>query len=167
MKIERKKAYIDTNIIVYAVIHHPVFGNTCAEILRDMRRGLFQAYGSIFVAIELLDALSKIDTYVAGRAINNYLAFPMEFLEMDESVIRASAIINEVTRIRYDSVHAALMLLNDIAAVITNDEDDWRKLKQNLDEVKKRFLEEGFITNVRELEVITPANYKEWRSQRE
>jgi len=33
----RTKAYIDTNIFVYAAIHHPQYGSSCAEMLRDER----------------------------------------------------------------------------------------------------------------------------------
>ena len=42
-----------------------------------------------------------------------------------------AAIINEVVNVRYDSVHAALVILNDIPTVITNDLDDWIRISRN------------------------------------
>ncbi len=54
------KAYIDINIYVYAIIHHPVYERLCAEILKDIDRGIYEAYGSILVALEVLSSLSKI-----------------------------------------------------------------------------------------------------------
>jgi len=34
--------------------------------------------------------------------------------------------------VRYDAVHAALMILNDVPAVITNDLDDWERDPEGL-----------------------------------
>jgi len=38
----RIKAYIYTNIYVYAIIHHPVYGEQCAEILKNADMGFMK-----------------------------------------------------------------------------------------------------------------------------
>ncbi|HIE32917.1 MAG TPA: hypothetical protein EYP81_02550 [Thermodesulfobacteriaceae bacterium] len=82
----RARVYIDTNIYVYAILHHPVYGESCAEILRDIGRGIYEAYGSTLVAIELLGALSKIDARVARRALEDYLSLDIRMLGVDWNV---------------------------------------------------------------------------------
>ncbi len=159
----RIKAYIDTNIYVYAIIHHPVYGELCAEILKDVDRGVYEAHGSILVALELLGSLSKISPHVARRATEDYLSLGITLLNIDEDVIRLAAIINEVVNIKYDSIHASLILLNDIPIIITNDLDDWYKVSGNLGGILERMGEEGYTTMINELQVVSPKEYEEWR----
>ena len=159
----RIKAYIDTNIYVYAIIHHPVYGGLCAEILKDIDKRAYEAYGSILVALELLSSLSKINPYVARRAIEDYLSLEMTLLNINEDTIRLAAIINEVVNVRYDSIHVSLMLLSGIPVIITNDLDDWYKVSKNLDRILEKMREEGYTTTVNKLQVISPKEYREWR----
>lgn len=157
------KAYIDTNIFVYAIIHHIVYGGLCAEILKDIDRRAYEACGSILVALELLGSLSKINPHIARRATEDYLSLEITLLNINEDIIRLAAIINEVVNIRYDSIHASLMLLNDIPVIITNDLDNWYKVSKNLDRILKKMREEGYITTVNKLQVISPKEYRKWR----
>ncbi len=157
------RVYIDTNIYVYAIIHHPVYGEPCAEILRDIGKGLYEVYGSTLVAIELLGALSKIDSSIARRAVEDYLSLGINILEVNEDVIRLATIVNELTSIRYDSIHVALVLLNNIPVVITNDLDDWLKVSKNMHRIVEKIEEEGYTTMINELQVVPPKRYREWR----
>ena len=108
-----------------------MYGGLCAEILRDINKGVYEAYGSILVALELLGSLSKISPHIARRAVEDYLLLKVRLLDINEDAIRLAAIINEVVNVRYDSIHASLMLLNSIPVVVTNDLDDWRKISQD------------------------------------
>ncbi len=152
----RTRVYIDTNIYVYAILHHPVYGKPCAEILKDIARGIYEAYGSVLVAIELLGSLSRIDPVIARRALENYLALDITLLDVDWEALRLAAIINEVVNVRYDAIHAALVLLSNIPVVITNDLDDWSKVSRNLDKIKERMREEEYKTKVDRLQVVPP-----------
>ena len=159
----RIKVYIDTNIYIYAIIHHPVYGEPCAEILRDISRGFYKVHGSMLVALELLGSLSKISPYVARRATEDYLSLDITMLDIDEDAVRLAAIINEVVNIKYDSIHASLMLLNNVPTIITNDLDDWHKVSRNLDKILEKIKGEGYTTMVNKLQVISPKEYEEWR----
>ncbi len=159
----RIKAYIDTNIYVYAIVHHPLYGGVCAEILRDTERKVYEAYGSTLVAVELLGALSSIDPRIARRAVEDYLSLDIEVLDINKDVIRLSAIINEVANTRYDSVHAALVLLNHIPVVITNDLDDWYKISKRIHEIVEEARRERYETIINELQIVSPETYHEWK----
>ena len=159
----RTKVYVDTNIYLYAILHHPQYGQVCAEVLRDLGRGLFSAYGSTLVAIELLGALSKINPHIARRALEDYMALPITILELDETVLMVAALINEVVNVRYDAVHAALMALNGISNVITNDLDDWAKLARRFQDVIGHLQEEGYDVLISAIEVVSPDTYVSWR----
>jgi len=159
----RIKAYIDTNIYIYAIIHHPLYGGLCAEILRDIEGKVYEAYGSTLVAVELLGALSRINPRIARRAVEDYLSLDIGMLDINEDVIRLSAIINEVTNTRYDSVHAALVLLNHVPVVITNDLDDWYKINKRIREIVEEARKEGYDAIIDELQIVSPRTYHEWR----
>lgn len=163
-KVGKKiRAYIDTNIFVYAITHHPSLGNICAEILRDAYNNVFNAIGSFMVAIELLGSLSKIDANVASRALVDYLSLPFIILPIRIDVLKAAAIINSVVNLRYDSIHLALMILNKIPIIISNDMD-WKKAENNITEILEELNKEGFIIDSYSLKLITPKDYKNWKT---
>jgi len=95
------RAYIDTNIFIYAIIKHPEFGIACKDILLDITKDVFEAAGSNFVAIELLGSLSSIDTEIAKKATLNYFKADIQDLIIDTDVIEFASSINEVINIRY------------------------------------------------------------------
>ena len=159
----RIKAYVDTNIYVYAILHHPEYWELCAEILRDVEDGVFEAYGSVLVAVELLESLSRIGPRVARRAVEAYLSLGMAILGVDVSVVKLASVINEVADVGYDAVHAALMILNEVPTVITNDLDDWERIQRRFAEIVERLREEGFSTSLEGIDVVSPAKYREWR----
>ena len=147
---------------MYAVLHHPQYG--CAEILRDAARDLFEAYGSLLVTMELLGALSKIDP-AASRAVKDYFLLMPRVLDLTEEAIKLACLINEIVNVRYDSVHLALMLLNQVETVITNDVDDWRRAAEGIGDVKDRARQEGFNVAFGGLHVVTPSTYAAWKSE--
>lgn len=157
------RVYVDTNIYVYAILHHPAYGESCAEILRDIARRTYEAYGSTLVAIELLGSLSRIDPQIARRALEDYLSLDIILLNVSLEALRLAAIINEVTNARYDSIHAALVLLNDIPVVITNDLDDWGRISRSLDRIMEEMKREGYETRVEHLQIVSPRDYRKWR----
>ncbi|RLE94816.1 MAG: hypothetical protein DRN04_01860 [Thermoprotei archaeon] len=159
------KAYIDTNIFIYAIVKHPLLGETCTRILRDMKNKVYEAYGSHLVAIELMGALSKINPSSAKRALKLYLALDLTIVPLTEEVLTLAATINEVVNIKYDAVHAAITMLNNIPVVITNDRDDWLKLAENFDKVLSKVSEEGYRVSLKDIKIVTPNLYLMWLSK--
>ncbi len=84
-------------------------------------------------------------------------------MNIGEDVIRLAAIINEIVNVRYDSIHASLILLNNIPIIITNDLDDWRRISRNINRILEVMRKEGYTTTISKLEVIPPRKYKEWK----
>jgi len=157
------KTYIDTNIFVYAILHHPKYGELCAEILKDIEKKIFETYGSLLVAIELLGSLSRINPYIARRAVEDYLSIDMILLNVNREAIRLASIINEKINVKYDAVHAALMLLNNIPVIITNDINDWKRISRNFTKIIDK-VEEEYAVSINKIDVITPYNYKKWKN---
>ncbi len=153
------EVYVDTNVYVYVALRHPELGEPCARVLRAVVSGELRAAGSDLVAIELLGSLARVGPEVAEGALEAYLAMPVRRLEVDERVLRAAALINGVVNVGYDAVHAALMLLNGVGAVVTNDLGDWVRLAKRLTDVAST-IEEGEIqVRSRELAVISPRSF--------
>ncbi len=157
----RARAYVDTNIFVYAIIHHPRYGDKCSRILRDLGRR-FEAHGSHMVALELLGSLAKINTSVARRAVKLYLALDMPIHMIDEEILHMASLINETVNIGYDSIHAAIMAANKVPTIITNDLDDWLKLASKYHRVREALRKEGYAVDLESLEIVSPDTYDDW-----
>lgn len=51
------KLFIDTNIFLYAIMEHPVYGKTSKNLLENIEIGIVQGYTSVIVMNELLHKL--------------------------------------------------------------------------------------------------------------
>ncbi|MHA1665504.1 MAG: type II toxin-antitoxin system VapC family toxin [Candidatus Njordarchaeales archaeon] len=141
-----KLAYIDTNIFVYLAVKHPDFYEECFRILKDMTQGIYQGCGSAYILFELFGALAKINVNAAYEASLSYLNLPIKFLDMDRDVLLFAKEIAQITGVTYDSIHAAIMMKNNVNMVITEDLDDWLKIRDAWRVLsKKRGLEELVI----------------------
>ena len=163
MTIKTGKVYVDTNIYIYAILKHPEFGGSCATILRDIASNAFEAVGSQLVAIEILGSLASIDPVVARKATNDYVKSSISSLDITYEVLDFAGFINEKLNIRYDAVHAAVMLLNGISTIITNDVDDWGKFQKGFKKLLDLLKEKGFPVMPPSFEVVTPEGYVSWR----
>jgi len=152
-------AYIDTNIYVYVALRNRMYYEKCKSMLYDVTLGKIKAYGSPMVAIELLGSLSRIDAVLAREALKAYLAMPILNLEVTQESLLFASLINTVINIGYDSIHASLILLNNVNSVITNDTDDWMKLKKNLPRLMIEARNQGFTVRAETLEILTPDTY--------
>ncbi|MEX0569270.1 MAG: type II toxin-antitoxin system VapC family toxin [Candidatus Njordarchaeota archaeon] len=159
----RIRVYIDTNIFIYAIFHDPKFGSVCSTILRDMSSGLFDAYGSILVAIELLGSISKIEPAVASKATNLYFQLPHKILSVNPKILRMASYIADIVNLRYDSIHLAIMIESSINKIITNDKDDWYKAKTSFKKIKEKLQKEGFEIKIDEIDVITTEEYRSFK----
>jgi len=155
----KTKAYVDTNIIIYAIFHHQEFGKYCERILYDIEEGKIEGYGSYLVAMELLGSLSKINPVLAWKATKNYLAMKFKILDINELVLNIAGLVNTIVNVKYDAIHLALMLINDIDTVITNDLDDWLKISKNFNKITKKLREENYDIKMRRINIISPIDY--------
>ncbi len=150
---------MDTNVYVYVALRHPELSGPCAAILRRVVSGELRAAGSDLVAVELLGSLARVDPRVARGALEAYLAMPLRRLEIDERVLRAAAAINEIVNVRYDAIHAALMLLNGVEVAVTNDLDDWTRMARRLPDIAAALEEAGLEATAKGLAVISPTSF--------
>jgi predicted nucleic acid-binding protein len=157
----RIRAYIDTNIYIYVAIRNIKYFDLCKEILKDVMRGNVEAYGSSLVAIEILGSLSKIDPFIANEALKSYLSMPIKDLEITEEVLLIAAYLNMQVNLRYDAVHAALAIKNNIPNIITNDVDDFKRVKDNFNTIIESLKRVGIKLELDRINIITPDTYPE------
>jgi len=161
------RAYIDTNVFIYAIVHHPKYGEDCMKVLRDVMSGKLEGCGSLLVAVELLGAISRIKPEAVSRAVNAYFSLVPHIFGLSEEAVKLACLIDEVTGIGHDSLHLAIMLLNNVDTVITFDTDDWAKAVQSFDEIRSRVQREGIRLPFREIRVVTPSEYVSLRGSRD
>jgi len=123
--------YLDTNIIVYAVENHPVYGETCKEILSDIENGKIEVCSSILVLVEFLNVLMKINrvlkrknekTIDLTKNIDAVLSLPIVWYDLDFLLIRhASRYDFDVSGVDY--IHVATMELNGIYEILSADNE--------------------------------------------
>ncbi len=153
-------AYIDTNIFIYAIFHHHEYGSICDRVLYDVQEGRIDGHGSYLVAIELLGAISKIDPLIAWNATKYYLAMNIKLHDLNPLVLSVAGLINTVINVRYDAIHLALMILNNVDTIITNDLDDWIRISENFDKISERLDAENYKIGIQRVKVISPNQYE-------
>ncbi len=121
--------YIDTNIFIYSALAHPVYGESCKQIIDDIQNLKIKAYCSFLVPIELLGALARIDPQKAGLALEAFFSLPINMLAIDEKTLQDAARLTGESGVGYDSVHAACMCIKGLDKIVTEDVGDWKKFK--------------------------------------
>jgi len=149
--LKRKRAYIDTNIFIYVAINNPDYFKQCRKVLEDLVNGDYEGYGSELVVFELFGSLSKINPIAAYEAVTYYLDLPIKILKTDRSVFQIAREISKESQTSYDAIHAALMMKNNINTIITEDLNDWLRIKKIWTKVSKKI---GLET--KELVIISP-----------
>jgi len=153
------RAYIDTNIYIYVAIRNVKYFDLCKEILRDIMRGRVEAYGSSLVAIEILGSLSKIDPYIANETLKSYISMPIKNLKITEEILLIAAYLNMQVNLRYDAIHVALAIKNNIPNIITNDVNNFKKIKDNFNIIVESLKRIGIKIELDRIDIITPDTY--------
>lgn len=96
---------------------------------------------------------------MASRAVKLYLALGLDMLPLKVEVLGLASLINEEVNVGYDAVHAAIMMLNSVPVILTNDIDDWLKLAKQYSRVSERAKQEGYDIRLEKLEGVTPKEY--------
>ena len=147
-----RRVYIDTNVFIYVAVKHPDFFDKCYEVLKCLVRGEYEGYGSEYVLFELFGALARINVTAAYEAVIYYLDLPIELLGSSRSTFLLAREIAGASGVTYDAVHAAVMLENGINTIVTEDVDDWLRIKHVWNRVAKRLN----LEHVDDLRVISP-----------
>ena len=123
--------YLDTNIIIYAIENHPLYGNSCRKILLDIETGRLKASASMFLLVETISALIKINKILkkenkkqleVNENITAILSYPLIWLDLNFPVIkRAAEYEHKISAADY--VHIATMELNSIKKIISADRE--------------------------------------------
>ncbi|MBI2675604.1 MAG: type II toxin-antitoxin system VapC family toxin [Candidatus Aenigmarchaeota archaeon] len=120
--------YLDTNVIIYAIENHPVYGKKCRDVLKDIEDGKLKACSSFLVLIELINVLARINNLLekrkldARKNIEAVTSLPIVWLELNLLALeRASEYGYKVSGVDY--VHIALMELNMVPEIISADRE--------------------------------------------
>ena len=125
------KAYIDANIVIYAVTHDPKYGSACAAVLKDMKEGKLEAVASSLVVLEIMNALQRfnashrrqLETPIeVSEVVNALFSLPIEWVDMTVLVMEKTLPHIAVTH-PSDAVHLATMEIEGITKIITADHD--------------------------------------------
>lgn len=147
--LKGKRAYIDTNVLVYVATGHPVFHRACLEVLELVSRCEVQGLGSHLVLFELFGALSRLNAQAAYEAAEAYLSLPIKLVTPSRRTLMVARDVARLAGVTYDAIHAALAAEGGAEIVVTEDLEDWRRIESIWSEVAR---EHGFG----ELRVLSP-----------
>lgn len=144
-----KRVYIDTNIFAYVALGHPDYYKNCYNVLNMLVSKEFNGYGSQLVLFELFGSLSRISVDAAYEAAASYLNLPIGMLKLDRDALNYAREVAKLSKVTYDSLHAALAARNSVDVVVTEDLEDWRKIARAWGKIKERL-------KVGDLAIISP-----------
>lgn len=138
------KAYVDTNIFDYVALKNITYGKACKEILDDIGTFL-EGNCSLLVPVEILGSLSEISSKTAFKTLAGFFSFKLNLIEVNEELILNASKMAQKDKINgYDAVHVAAMKKVKIKTLITENYDDFKKVKS--------------------IEIVRPLDYQKWKS---
>ncbi|MFQ6050065.1 MAG: type II toxin-antitoxin system VapC family toxin [Candidatus Hydrothermarchaeota archaeon] len=117
------RAFIDSNIFVYAAQAHPEFGQKCRKIIEDVEKDKLLGVTTSLNISEVVEAIDR----VAGRnksfaTLELLLALPIHIEPVyKEHLIMAKEYFNQYKINYFDCVYLAVMEEKFIKTIITND----------------------------------------------
>ena len=117
------RAFIDSNIFIYAAQAHMEFGEGSIKIARDIEKGRLEAYTTSLNLSEVAEVIQRYDSKdTALETLELLLALPMEVLPVGKEHIIMAQEIFPMHRINFfDCVYLAVMAEKFIDTIITND----------------------------------------------
>jgi len=141
------RAYVDSNIFVYSMFAHPIFGKACKKIIDDLQIGVLQGIASTLVPMEVMSVAIEHDPSKADVTVTSMYSLPLTIVEISQDILLlASNIALKYSLSGYDAVHVATCLKSDTQTMISND-----------DELKR----------VNEIKLIKPLDYEKLRKSTE
>ncbi|MEE8167833.1 MAG: type II toxin-antitoxin system VapC family toxin [Candidatus Hydrothermarchaeales archaeon] len=117
------RAFIDSNIFIYAAQAHPEFGEDCKRIIASIEKGEMAAVTSTLNISEVGEVLHRYAGRKASSKVLEFLlALPMEIEPVvKEHLIAAGEYFREYSINYFDCIYLALMREKFIDSIITND----------------------------------------------
>jgi len=120
------KAYIDSNVFLYAILSEDKIGDKAREIISKIKNGDYKAYTSVLTIDELLwNAKKEISREKSADIAKDFLSLiNLECLDANKEIILTSIEIykNEKLDPR-DAIHLASMRAKNIKKIISSDSD--------------------------------------------
>jgi predicted nucleic acid-binding protein len=117
------RAFVDSNIFIYAAQAHRKFGGGSIKIVKDIERGKLEAYTTSLNLAEVAEVIHRYDSKeTALKTVELLLALSMEVLPVGkEHLIMAEEIFSRYKINFFDCVYIAVMKERFIDTIITND----------------------------------------------
>ena len=118
-----RRAFVDSNIFVYAAQSHPKFGAACKKIIEDIESGKLDAVTSVINITESVEVIERnSNRQIALAALELLLALPMDIEDVvKEHEVGAISIFSTSKANYSDAVFVAVMKEKFIDTIITND----------------------------------------------
>ena len=117
------RAFVDSNIFIYAAQAHPKFGKACKKIVEDIESRKIEATTSVLNVAEVAEVIDRnVDRKASINVVELLLALPMDIEDVvKEHEIDALSIFALSKANYFDTVFAAVMKEKFIDTIITND----------------------------------------------
>ena len=144
------KIFVDANIFLYAILGHPALKPRCQKFLVNIENGLYRATTSSLVFNEVLHKLMLTDAVkthglsserealklikekpelisnmsMVWKNYSELKKYPITIVSIDEEALDTGVLLSrKYGRLISDAVHAAIMKINTIDNIATNDSD--------------------------------------------
>ena len=117
------RAFIDSNIFIYAAQAHPEFGEACKKIIQDIESRRIQATTTVLNIAEVAEFIDRNENRKAAiNVIELLLALPMNIEDVvKEHEVDALSVFSTSKANYFDTVFVAVMKEKFIDTIITND----------------------------------------------
>ncbi len=121
--------YLDTNILVYSIEAHPVYGKACSKIIGDIKSGKLRVICSMLILVEFLNALQKMNAQFKREnkplidiplSLDAVLLLPIEWIDINFFLIKQAGNY-DVELGGNDSIHLATMEWQNAHEIISAD----------------------------------------------
>lgn len=118
--------YLDSNLIIYAILDDTDIGNWCRDILELVQNAEMPACTSFLTFDEVFYKVNKVKGHdIAIKNLEAFLSMPnIRFIDVNESVVwKALDLIKENRILPRDAIHAATALIAGAGTIISQDSD--------------------------------------------
>lgn len=124
------RVYIDTNVFIYTIFAHPLFGKECKGVIDDVEEGKIEAIVSTLVPIEVMSVIADMEPSKSRTALESIYSLPLRIVDASSEILLLAAELAEKHRVGgYDAVHIATSITERADCIITNDRQ-FRRVKE-------------------------------------
>ncbi len=118
-----RRAFIDSNIFIYAAQAHPKFGKACKKIVEDIESKKIEATTSVLNIAEVAEIIDRnVNRKASINVVELLLALPMDIEDVvKEHEVDALSMFSVSKANYFDTIFSAVMKEKFIDTIITND----------------------------------------------